>query len=348
MTDNDDPSTFSQTNADSVWTYRGYRMRVGEFTTAMVHFFRAEVTRSNVWRQRLDTTTNWAVATTGATLSLAFTNIESYPNVILLNILLVTMFLWIEARRYRYYELWSERVRLLETDFFAAMLVPPFAPSASWAEGLAESLLQPDFPISMLEALGRRVRHNYWWLYLAILIAWTGKLYLHPQPATSFAELVGRATIGPLDGGIIFLATVLYVNTLFLIGLLTVGMREATGEVLPRFIGERMGQAKAPGQGYQAWFRRANRRKQFLALIITGQAEAISRQIFEKLKRGATRMAGMGMYTGEARDILLCALTITEISQLKALVSDQDPTAFVIISPAQEVLGRGFMPLSEK
>lgn len=346
--DNSDPPNFSQADVDSVWTYRGYRMRVGEFTTAMVHFFRAEVTRSNVWRQRLDATTNWAVATTGAAVSLAFTNIESYANVILLNFLLVTMFLWIEARRYRYYELWSERVRLLETDFFAAMLVPPFAPSASWAEGLAESLLQPDFPVSMLEALGRRVRHNYWWLYLAVLISWVGKLYLHPLPANSFTELVTRAAIGPLDGGIIFLATILYVSVLFLIGLLTVGMHDATGEVLPRFIGERMGPAKVPGQGVQAWFRRANRRKQFLAVIITGQAEAISRQIFEKLKRGATHLAGMGMYTGEARDILLCALTVTEINQLKALVSEQDATAFVIISPAQEVLGRGFMPLSEK
>lgn len=44
-----------------MWSYRGYELRPGEFTTAMVHFFRAEVQRANVWRQRLDTTTNWAV-----------------------------------------------------------------------------------------------------------------------------------------------------------------------------------------------------------------------------------------------------------------------------------------------
>ncbi|HRQ25076.1 MAG TPA: DUF2270 domain-containing protein, partial [Anaerolineales bacterium] len=51
---------------EAVWTYRGYRMKSSEFTTAMVHFFRAEVQRANVWRQRLDTTTNWAVVVTGA------------------------------------------------------------------------------------------------------------------------------------------------------------------------------------------------------------------------------------------------------------------------------------------
>jgi uncharacterized membrane protein len=335
-------------NSDSVWTYRGYKLRSGEFTTAMVHFFRAEVTRTNVWRQRLDTTTNWAVVTTGAAVSIAFTNLETFADVILLNMLLITMFLWIEARRYRYYELWSERVRLLETDFFAAMLVPPFAPSADWAESLAESLLQPDFPISMLEALGRRVRRNYWWLFIAVLLSWVGKLYLHPQPAMSFAELVSRAAIGQVSGTAIFIGTLLYVSTFLMVGLLTMGLHEASGEVLPRFIGEQLAETKGQAKGFRAWFRHANRRKQFLAMIITGQAEAISQQIFEKLKRGATRLQGMGMYTGEARDVLLCALTVTEINHLKALVNAQDPTAFVIISPAQEILGRGFMPLEVK
>jgi uncharacterized membrane protein len=45
-------------------------------------------------------------------------------------------------------------VRLMETDFFAAMLVPPFHPSPDWAEALAENLLLPHFPISTWEALG--------------------------------------------------------------------------------------------------------------------------------------------------------------------------------------------------
>ena len=57
---------------EPVWTYRGYRLKTSEFVTAMVHLFRAEIQRANVWRQRLDTTTNWAVVATGATLSIAF------------------------------------------------------------------------------------------------------------------------------------------------------------------------------------------------------------------------------------------------------------------------------------
>ena len=106
---------------EPVWTYRGYRLKTSEFVTAMVHFFRAEVTRANVWRQRLDTTTNWAVVATGATLSIAFSQSNVHHSVILLNTLLVLWFLFIEARRYRYYELWSYRVRLTETDFYAAI-----------------------------------------------------------------------------------------------------------------------------------------------------------------------------------------------------------------------------------
>jgi uncharacterized membrane protein len=149
---------------DTVWTYRGYRLKTSEFVTAMVHFFRAEVQRANVWRQRLDTTTNWAVVSTGATLSIAFSQADVHHGVIVLNTLLVTLFLLIEARRYRYYELWSYRVRLMETDFYAAMLVPPFHPAPDWAETLAENLLTPSFPISMWEAFGRRLRRNYLWI----------------------------------------------------------------------------------------------------------------------------------------------------------------------------------------
>ena len=145
--------------SEPVWTYRGYQLRPSEFTTAMVHLFRAEVQRANVWRQRIDTTTNWAVITTGAAISFAFSRAQVEDHrVIILNVLLVTLFLYIEARRDRYYELWSYRVRLLETDFYAAMLVPPFGPAPDWAESLAENLLHPRFPISIWEALGRRFR----------------------------------------------------------------------------------------------------------------------------------------------------------------------------------------------
>src|SRR5687768_13018721 len=79
------------------------RATPSEFNTAMAHFYRGEVSRANTWRIRLDTTTNWAVLTTGATLSFAFSLPTNPHFVILINTVLVGFFLFMEARRYRYY-----------------------------------------------------------------------------------------------------------------------------------------------------------------------------------------------------------------------------------------------------
>src|ERR671923_1178108 len=95
-----------------------------EFNTAMVHLYRGEVGRANTWRMRLDGTTNWAVLTTGATLSFAFSSPNNTHVMILINSLLIMFFLYIEARRYMFYDLWRSRVRLMETEFFAEMLTP--------------------------------------------------------------------------------------------------------------------------------------------------------------------------------------------------------------------------------
>lgn len=345
-----------EANPQPVWSFRGYQLRPGEFTTAMVHLFRAEVQRANVWRQRLDTTTNWAVLTTSAAMSFAFTrtNVEDH-RVIILNVLLVTFFLYIEARRDRYYELWSYRVRLMETDFFATMLVPPFQPSADWAESLAENLLHPQFPISNWEALGRRLRRNYLWIYAILGLAWIGKVWLHPTTATSWAQFVHRASIGGLPGEAVLAGGLLFNGLLFLIGLLTIGLQQAPGEVLPRYGALHLpgltGQAAAPARQLdrvRAWFRPSRRRQQLLALIITDHAEAVSGCILAEMKRGVTSLAGTGMYTHRPRTILLCALTVTEVAHLKSLLHTADPGAFVIVSAAQEILGQGFAPLQEE
>ena len=96
------------------------RLSTGEFTTALVHLYRAEAARANTWRIRLDTTTNWAVVTTGVAISFALGGPESERHgVILLTSLLVTFFLLLESRRYRHYDIWQTRVHLLESDFFA-------------------------------------------------------------------------------------------------------------------------------------------------------------------------------------------------------------------------------------
>ena len=333
---------------EPVWTYRGYRLKTSEFVTAMVHFFRAEVQRANVWRQRLDTTTNWAVVATGATLSIAFGQADVHHSVILLNTLLVLWFLFIEARRYRYYELWSYRVRLMETDFYAAMLVPPFHPSPGWAESLAENLLMPHFPISIWEAFGRRLRRNYYWILLILYASWVAKIWLFPVPVASLQEFIERSTVGPVSGEIMILLGFILYGSLAVIALATITMTRATGEVLPRFGDETA--PVVPGaagkvKGLRAILAPRHQRRQLLALIITNQADTVSKRILTDLGRGVTAMTGKGMYTGQKRAILMCALTVTEVHNLKTAVAKEDAQAFVIVSPAQEILGRGFNPL---
>ena len=236
--DSSNPDNGAETTRSNepVWSFRGYQMRPAEFNTAMVHFYRGEIQRSNAWRTRLDTTTNWAVVAAGAAISFALSDPNHHYGVIILDTFLVTLFLWIEARRYRYYELWSYRVRLMETDFFAAMLVPPFSPSADWAESLAESLLHPDFPISMWEAFGRRFRRNYMWIFFILGVAWVLKGFLHPTPAASLTDFITRSALGPVPGWVVLVAGLVYNGALFLIGFGTAGLSQATGEVLPKCV----------------------------------------------------------------------------------------------------------------
>jgi len=345
----------THTHQEPVWTYRGYQLKASEFTTAMVHLFRAEVARANVWRQRLDTTTNWAVVTTGASISLAFTGSGISHIVMVLNLFLVTMFLLIETRRYRYYELWSSRVRMMETDFFAAMLVPPFHPSADWAETLAENLLLPRFPISNWEAFGRRLRRNYLWIYVVVGMAWTARLALFPTMAHTMDDVLRRASIGPLRGEWILIGSAFLFLMIFIIALATVGLRHSSGEVLPRFEGlpaeifSSVSEVGKRGLHPKAWFRpESHKRKQLLTFIITDKPDIVSGKITEEMKRGATVVAGKGAYTGKEHAVLMVALTVTEVPHLKALVSETDENAFVIVTPAQGVFGKGFAPLEEE
>jgi uncharacterized membrane protein len=199
----------------------------------MVHFYRGEVQRSNTWRNRLDTTTNWAVITAGATLSFAFSSPINPHFVIPINSVLVAFFLFMEARRYRYYELWSSRVRVIETGYFARILAPQTTIDREWAEHLAADLMTPHFTISEWEAVGRRLRRNYLWIFVLLAASWNLKVYLHPYPAVSFDQFLNRASVGSVPGSAIFLVGVVFNLGILIFAIATVRLREATGEVLP-------------------------------------------------------------------------------------------------------------------
>jgi len=84
------------------------------------------------------------------------------------------------------------------------------------------------------------------------------------------------------------------------------------------------------------------------AMIVTKEAEAVSNRILEELERGITILEGSGAYTGEARPVLYCVITRSEVATLKAIVHEVDPLAFMVIGVAHEALGEGFKPLKAK
>jgi uncharacterized membrane-anchored protein YitT (DUF2179 family) len=80
-----------------------------------------------------------------------------------------------------------------------------------------------------------------------------------------------------------------------------------------------------------------------MAFIISDRIDEICGKISDHLGRGATLLHGEGAYTGKERKIILCAVKRQQISDLKNLVRETDPAAFVILTEAHEVLGEGFM-----
>ena len=179
--------------------------------TAIAHLYRGEIYRSTVWRTRLDSTTNWAVVTTGIALAATFSSADASPLPMVLVGLIVTIFLLLEARRYRYFNIWRARARLLETDFYTPMLRgDPVVLNTHWGKLLARDLCQPRYHVSLARAAGRRLRRTYGWIFLIQALAYYGKLAIHPTPLHTVSQLWTRAAIGPIPGEIVVAAGVLF------------------------------------------------------------------------------------------------------------------------------------------
>lgn len=219
------------------------KLAPSEFNTAMVHFYRGEVSRSNIWRNRLDATTNWAVITAGATLSFVFSSPNNPHFAIPINTVLVSIFLFMEARRYRYYEVWANRVRVLETGYFAPMLSHRRMPAdKEWADHISADLVTPRFTITEWEAVGRRLRANYLWIFVLLALSWTLKIYVHPEPLPTvtpqdremFWELLfERARVGLAPGWLVILVGAIFNGAIFLIAFGTLQLKHASSEVQP-------------------------------------------------------------------------------------------------------------------
>ncbi|MEO6053550.1 MAG: DUF2270 domain-containing protein [Chthoniobacterales bacterium] len=190
------------------------------YVNAMSHLYRGELGRIMIWRQRLDQTTAWALTSTTSIITVAFT-FRDIPHIIFFfNLALVWIMLWIEARRYRFYDAFRGRVRMLEAHFYVPMISQSDRLlDGEWRRLVCEDLILPVFKISRLEALGRRLKRNYAFIFAVILAAWVLKIFMHANPAIdSLYSFYTALKVGQLPAwfsAIVFFGT--FFNVLFII-----------------------------------------------------------------------------------------------------------------------------------
>ncbi len=80
-----------------------------------------------------------------------------------------------------------------------------------------------------------------------------------------------------------------------------------------------------------------------VAMIVSQKPEAVRKCVIEDMDRGLTLLPGEGGFSGEPRPVLMTVVSRLEVPTLRALVQRTDPDAFMFLSPANEVLGRGFV-----
>jgi uncharacterized membrane protein len=201
------------------------------YVNAMSHFYRGELARILVCRTRLDTTTNWAVTSSTAVITIAFSNIGVPHLIFFFNLAIVWIMLWIEARRYRFYDAFRARVRMLEAHFLVPMVMENHhLLQGEWKKLVCEDLILPSFKITMLEAVGRRLKRNYVFIFLLILIAWVMKIFLHAtEPIESLGAFYRALRVGhiaPWFVAIIFVGTFIIV-----VGMSIYVGRKTSGEI---------------------------------------------------------------------------------------------------------------------
>jgi uncharacterized membrane protein len=169
------------------------------YHTSMAHMYRGEVQRMTVWRQRLDTTSNWAILLTFGMTTFALGSRDVPHYILLLGLAIISICLVIEARRYRHLHHSEWRVALVEHNYFARLLSPgDSTPEPAWRRMLAKDLEHPRFTLSWFMATRLRLRKNYLMLVYFITAAWLTKVFMHPHSPATLREFYDRLALGDL------------------------------------------------------------------------------------------------------------------------------------------------------
>lgn len=191
-----------------------------EFMSAIAHLYRGELSEATAWRSRIDTTSHWAVVLSATALSFVFSERSGERHVLIPIItLFCTFLLLMEARRYRFFDIWRSRARMLEINFYRPLLDGSKAEMPEWGQVLARDMQWPRFHMPLWEAVGRRLRRNYQWIYAVLLGSWVVVLMSNPASSTSLTEIVSRASIGPISGQIVIAGMLSFYVGLVVLGI---------------------------------------------------------------------------------------------------------------------------------
>jgi len=187
-----------------------------------------------VWRQRLDVTTNWAITSSTAIITIAFST-RGVPHIIFFfNLAIVAVLLWIESRRYRFYDAFRARIRMLEAHFLVPMVMENRELlQGEWKKLVCEDLILPCFKITKLEAIGRRMKRNYMFIFILILIAWLTKIFLHATaPITDVVSFYHALRIGHIPSWVV---AMVFVGTFISVISITVYVSKSTSGEISEF-----------------------------------------------------------------------------------------------------------------
>ena len=201
------------------------------YVNAMSHFYRGELGRSMVWRQRLDVTTNWAITSSTAIITIAFSTREVPHIIFFFNLAIVAVLLWIESRRYRFYDAFRARIRMLEAHFLVPMVMENRELlQGEWKKLVCEDLILPSFKITKLEAIGRRMKRNYVFIFILILMAWVTKVFLHATaPIKNVSSFYHALRIGHIPS---WFVAMVFVGTFVSVITITIYVsRRTSGEI---------------------------------------------------------------------------------------------------------------------
>lgn len=205
-----------------------------DYYTVMIHFYRGELGRIMTWRQRLDVTTNWAIMASTGIVTFGLSSPNNSHLVFVIANLLCLLLLCIEGRRYRYYDAFRSRVRMLEAHFLMPLLMNgENILQGDWKKVMAEDLVTPTFKISWLDAITRRYMRNYIWIFAVILLAWFLKLWLHYPESLEIRGFFQAMTANdPIPASVFIGFMVLFYGFLIYLLIHRARMKESSGEFI--------------------------------------------------------------------------------------------------------------------